>query len=89
MSEKKNTEAQIAPEKPTGTETKTVEPRVSTPKETIASTALKEVGKRLLKQYPRESMIHVTSDGTGFFAKDDAIRHANKLPDKIVITVKR
>lgn len=89
MSEKKNTEAQIVPEKSTETETKIINPQASTPEKTIASTTLKEIGKQLLKQYSYENTIHVASDGTGFFAKDDAIRHANTLPDKIVITVKR
>lgn len=59
------------------------------PKANIASGVLKDIGKRLLKQYPHKDVMYVSSDGTGFFSEDDAIRHANTLNDKIVVSVKR
>lgn len=59
------------------------------PKANMASTSLKDIGKRLLNQYPHKDVMYVSSDGTGFFSEDDAIRHANTLNDKIVVTVKR
>lgn len=60
---------------------KTEEPKVS---DTVV-----KIGKSLLKNNPAMSVVYMTSDGRGFYEKNDADNHAKTLNDKAVTPVKK
>lgn len=62
------------------------------PKETVepkVSDAVVKIGKTLLKSNPAMSVVFMTSDGRGFYEKNDADNHARTLKNKVVTPVKK
>ena len=49
--------------------------------------SLVRVGRDLLKSHPGRQTIYMTTDGSGFFARNDAENHARTLADKTVTPV--
>lgn len=64
-----------------GKTTKAAEPKVSD--------AVVKIGKALLKSNPDMSVVYMTSDGRGFYEKNDADNHAVTLNNKAVTPVKK
>lgn len=60
---------------------KTTEPKVSD--------AVIKIGKSLLKSNSTMSVVYMTSDGRGFYEKNDAQNHARTLNNKTVTPVKK
>lgn len=68
------------------------EPAAKTPtkkSEPKVSDAVRKVGKALLKSNPDMSVVYMTTDGRGFYEKNDADNHARTLNNKAVTPVKR
>lgn len=53
------------------------------------SDAVVKIGKSLLKAYPELSVVYMTSDGRGFYQKDDAEGHARTLKNQAVTPVEK
>lgn len=53
------------------------------------SDELAKIGQELLKSHPDMTVIHMTSDGNGFFLACDAATHAAKLKDKTVYPLEK
>ncbi len=56
---------------------------------TVASKAAAKVAAEVLKRNPDFKEVHVTSDGTAFYTRNDAQNHANSLPNREVFSIKR
>lgn len=56
---------------------------------TVASQAAAKVGAEVLKRNPDIKEVHVTSDGTAFYTRNDAQNHANSLANREVYAIKR
>lgn len=56
---------------------------------TVAAKAAAKVAAEVLKQNPEMNEVHVTSDGTAFYTRNDAQNHANSLPNREVFSTKR
>lgn len=66
--------------------------KIETTKETaatVASKAAAKVAAEVLKRNPDIKEVHVTSDGTAFYTRNDAQNHANSLPNREVFNIKR
>jgi len=51
--------------------------------------AIEREARAILKDYPAEREVFMTSDGFGFFDRHDAVEHARGLTDCEVTTIKR
>lgn len=56
---------------------------------TVASKAAEKIAADVLKQNPDINEVHVTSDGTAFYTRNDAQNHANTLQNREVYSTKR
>lgn len=56
---------------------------------TVASKAAEKIAADVLKQNPDINEVHVTSDGTAFYTRNDAQNHANTLQNRDVYSTKR
>lgn len=56
---------------------------------TVASKAAAKVAAEVLKANPDINEVHVTSDGTAFYTRNDAQNHANTLKNREVYRYKR
>lgn len=56
---------------------------------TVATKAAAKVAAEVLKQNPEMNEVHVTSDGTAFYTRNDAQNHANTLQNREVFSTKR
>lgn len=56
---------------------------------TVATKAAQKVGKEVLKLNPDIKEVFVTSDGTAFYARNDAQNHAYGLKNRDVVRVTR
>lgn len=56
---------------------------------TVAETAASKVAEMTLRLNPDINEVHVTSDGTAFYTRNDAQNHANTLPNRSVYSAKR
>lgn len=56
---------------------------------TVASKAAEKIAADVLKQNPDINEVHVTSDGTAFYTRNDAQNHANSLQNREVYSTKR
>lgn len=56
---------------------------------TVASKAASKVAAEVLKANPDINEVHVTSDGTAFYTRNDAQNHANTLKNREVFSHKR
>lgn len=56
---------------------------------TVASKAASKVAAEVLKANPDINEVHVTSDGTAFYTRNDAQNHANTLKNRDVYSYKR
>lgn len=56
---------------------------------TVAAKAAAKVAAEVLKQNPEMNEVHITSDGTAFYTRNDAQNHANSLPNREVFSTKR
>lgn len=56
---------------------------------TVASKAAEKIAADVLKQNPDINEVHVTSDGTAFYTRNDAQNHANTLRNREVYSTKR
>lgn len=56
---------------------------------TVASKAAAKVAAEVLKANPDINEVHVTSDGTAFYTRNDAQNHANTLKNREVYSHKR
>lgn len=56
---------------------------------TVASKAAAKVAAEVLKRNPDIKEVHVTSDGTAFYTRNDAQNHANSLSNREVFSTKR
>ena len=59
------------------------------PKETAAMAAAKKVAKGIFDGSPAMKEVHVASDGTAFYALNDAKNYARNLKNREVISLKR
>lgn len=57
--------------------------------DTVASKAAEKIAADVLKQNPDINEVHVTSDGTAFYTRNDAQNHANSLKNREVFSTKR
>ncbi len=73
--------AATAPAEKAGDTKQTAEPKVSD--------AVVKIGKTLLKSNPAMSVVFMTTDGRGFYEKNDADNHARTLKNKVVTPVKK
>lgn len=56
---------------------------------TVASIAADKIAADVLKQNPEINEVHITSDGTAFYTRNDAQNHANSLQNREVFSTKR
>lgn len=56
---------------------------------TIAAKAAQKLGKEILSANPEMKEIHVTSDGTAFYSRNDAQNHAHTLKNREVFSMTR
>lgn len=56
---------------------------------TVASKAAEKIAADVLKQNPDINEVHVASDGTAFYTRNDAQNHANSLQNREVFSTKR
>lgn len=56
---------------------------------TVASKAASKIASNVLRQNPDINEVHVTSDGTAFYTRNDAQNHANSLANREVFSTKR
>lgn len=56
---------------------------------TIAAKAAQKLGKEILTANPDMKEIHVTSDGTAFYSRNDAQNHAHTLKNREVFSMTR
>lgn len=56
---------------------------------TVAAEAAAKVAAEVLRQNPDMNEVHVTSDGTAFYTRNDAQNHANSLQNREVFSTKR
>lgn len=56
---------------------------------TVAAKTAQAVAEQTLKRNPEMKEVHVTSDGTAFFTRNDALNHANTLKNREVYSIKR
>lgn len=56
---------------------------------TVASKAAEKIAADVLKRNPDINEVHVTSDGTAFYTRNDAQNHANTLQNREVYSTKR
>lgn len=56
---------------------------------TVASKAAAKIAADVLRQNPDINEVHVTSDGTAFYTRNDAQNHANSLQNREVFSTKR
>lgn len=56
---------------------------------TVASKAAEKIAADVLKQNPDINEVHVASDGTAFYTRNDAQNHANTLQNREVYSTKR
>lgn len=56
---------------------------------TVASKAATKIAADVLKANPDINEVHVTSDGTAFYTRNDAQNHANTLKNREVCSHKR
>ncbi len=56
---------------------------------TVAAQAAAKVAETTLRLNPEINEVHVTSDGTAFYTRNDAQNHANSLPNREVYSVRR
>ena len=56
---------------------------------TVASKAASKIAVDVLKANPDINEVHVTSDGTAFYTRNDARNHANTLKNREVYSHKR
>lgn len=56
---------------------------------TVASKAAAKIAVEVLKANPDINEVHVTSDGTAFYTRNDAQNHANTLKNRDVFSCKR
>lgn len=61
----------------------------ATQPKTIQVSAAHKVAQELFAANKVLNEVHVTSDGTAFYLKSDAVNHARTLKDKALATVKR
>lgn len=71
------------------TESSTKAAETKTAEKPKVSDALAKIGKSILKSNPAMSVVYMTSDGRGFYEKNDADNHAHNLNDKAVTPVKK
>ena len=55
----------------------------------MASNVAAKVAADVLRQNPDINEVHVTSDGTAFYTRNDAQNHANSLQNREVFSTKR
>ena len=68
-------------------EKKTKETEKST--ETVAAKYAARIAEETLRLNPDINEVHVTSDGTAFYTRNDAQNHANSLPNREVYSTNR
>lgn len=56
---------------------------------TVAAKAAAKLASNILKANPDISEVHITSDGTAFYTRNDAQNHANTLKNREVFSTKR
>ncbi len=56
---------------------------------TVAAKAAQKIAREILKENTKMNEVHVTSDGTAFFTRNDAQNHANSLKNRDVFSCKR
>ena len=56
---------------------------------TVASKAAEKIAAEVLKQNPDINEVHVNSDGTAFYTRNDAQKHTNTLQNREVFTTNR
>ena len=56
---------------------------------TVAAKAAAKIAAEVLKLNPDIKEVHVTSDGTAFYGRNDAQNHANTLQNREVYSMKR
>ena len=80
-------ESDAAEGKAAGNTGKTAETKET--EEPKVSNAVVKIGKSLLKSNPAMSVVYMTSDGRGFYEKNDADNYARTLKNKAVTPVKK
>lgn len=58
-------------------------------KQPVAADAVVKIGKKLLAANPEMEVVYMTSDGRGFYSKNDAQGHARTLTNKAVTPVNK
>lgn len=56
---------------------------------TVAAKAADKIAEETLRLNPDINEVHVTSDGTAFYTRNDAQNHANSLPNREIYSVNR
>ena len=56
---------------------------------TVAAKAAARIAEETLRLNPDINEVHVTSDGTAFYTRNDAQNHANSLPNREVYSTNR
>lgn len=56
---------------------------------TVAAKASAKIAEETLRLNPDMNEVHVTSDGTAFYTRNDAQNHANSLPNREIYSAKR
>lgn len=56
---------------------------------TVAAKASAKIAEETLRLNPDMNEVHVTSDGTAFYTRNDAQNHANSLPNREVYSTNR
>ncbi len=56
---------------------------------TVAAKAAAKIADETLRLNPDINEVHVTSDGTAFYTRNDAQNHANSLPNREVYSTNR
>lgn len=56
---------------------------------TVAAKTAAKLGSNILKANPDIPEVHITSDGTAFYTRNDAQNHANTLKNREVFSTKR
>ena len=67
----------------------TAQPEDKAAKQTAAMTAAKKIAKGIFDASPAMKNVHIASDGTAFYALNDAKNYARTLHNKEVISLNR
>lgn len=54
-----------------------------------ASGKMEKIAKSIFSEHPKEDIVHITSDGFGYFDEHDARNHARTLDDNDIVTITR